>query len=250
MLQRRGVVHASWAVALLAWSSSETVPLLPRGASASEPPNGLFRLCPDRTPCVSSQDDRPRVWDNPWAYDGSEAEAMRSLRAALVRRDDATVLETTPRYVRAAFASRSPLGAPRTDVIEWYLTPGDALIQFRAERLGGDADLGANRERLEKLRIQLGFEKVPVLRNRRRALIVIESPLDTFGPAEAERDALGFTPSERTPSESPYDYRDADPFARPWAAPDAQMRERRAADAGEALKSAWLRESDDRVRSR
>jgi hypothetical protein len=35
---------------------------------------------------------------------------------------------------------------------------------------------------LESVRIRLGWEEVPILRNRRRALFFGESPFDDFGP--------------------------------------------------------------------
>ena len=47
----------------------------------------------------------------------------------------------------------------------------------------GPSDLGANAGRLERLRKACGFDKLIVLRNRRRALGVFETPLDSFGPS-------------------------------------------------------------------
>ena len=38
---------------------------------------------------------------------------------------------------------------PDADDVEWYFTPDDLLVQFRAERRSGGADFGANRRRLE-----------------------------------------------------------------------------------------------------
>lgn len=71
------------------------------------------------------------------------------------------------------------------DDAEWFFVDpdSDAIIEFRAARRGDRSDGGANARRLEKIRIALGFEKVPVLRNRRRALFIMESPLDAFGPS-------------------------------------------------------------------
>ena len=55
-------------------------------AFAAAPPDGLF---PDCAPngCVSSQDDRPAAWDNPWEYDGDAASAQTRLVAALTSGD-------------------------------------------------------------------------------------------------------------------------------------------------------------------
>jgi hypothetical protein len=61
--------------------------------------------------------------------------------------------------------------------------------QFRSARRRNKSsgsmfgDFGANKNRMEKMRIALGWEKVPVLRNRKRALVFFESPFDTFGPS-------------------------------------------------------------------
>merc|ERR1711908_259067 len=105
------------------------------------------------------------------------------------------------------------------DDAEFFFTPNDVLVQFKSVRRSG-TDFGANRKRLEKARIALGWEKVPVLRNRRRALVVVESPLDSFGPALY--------------SET---YQDADPMAGAFKPPTKFER-------------AWMKESDDRVRSK
>jgi len=71
------------------------------------------------------------------------------------------------------------------DDAEWYFVDptSDAVIEFRSARRGNKGDNGANARRMERIRIALGLEKVPVLRNRRRALFFMESPLDAFGPS-------------------------------------------------------------------
>ena len=51
-----------------------------------------------------------------------------------------------------------------------------------------------NIDRSESIRQQLGYLKLPVLRNRRRTFVFGESNLDTFGPGSA---ALG-PPAEMT----------------------------------------------------
>ena len=96
------------------------------------------------------------------------------------------------------------------------------LASFSTLRRGSSlpTDLGANRKRLERARIALGWDKVPVLRNRRRALVVVESPFDSFGPANY--------------GES---FADSDPGASPFKPPTAGER-------------AWIRAADDRVRSK
>ena len=156
-----------------------------RRATAAPPKEGLFDDCSNA--CVSSQDDRPAVWDNPWVAEQEPSIAMKRLRSVVEKKLQGSVTEQDERYLRAEFVERGPLGTTIDDA-EFYFTPNDVLVQFRAARRGDAPDFGANRKRLEKARIALGWEKVPVLRNRRRALIVVETPFDSFGPGTYERD--------------------------------------------------------------
>lgn len=62
-----------------------------------------------------------------------------------------------------------------------------------ASRLPNLPDGGRQRKRLEAIRLSLGWEQVPILRNRRRTLVVIESPWDTFGPTPPADQQFGGT---------------------------------------------------------
>eukprot|EP00316_Scyphosphaera_apsteinii_P000167 CAMPEP_0119306534 /NCGR_PEP_ID=MMETSP1333-20130426/7269_1 /TAXON_ID=418940 /ORGANISM="Scyphosphaera apsteinii, Strain RCC1455" /LENGTH=257 /DNA_ID=CAMNT_0007309853 /DNA_START=27 /DNA_END=800 /DNA_ORIENTATION=+ len=222
------------------------------GAKATAPANGLFPDCPLQDNCVSSQDDRPQAWDNPWDADDPPEKAMLRLRQIIETKLKGDVVEADGRYIRAKFESNGLTGKSIDDA-EFFYAPNDTLIQFRAERRGESKnDFGANRKRLEQARIALGYEKVPVLRNRRRALVVVESPLDSFGPAMYERDELGFTARDLVPAEANRRemYRDLDPKSSPWVTPTVKMKELKASELGENLNELWRRESDDRVRSK
>mmetsp|Transcript_29311 Transcript_29311/g.41802 ORF Transcript_29311/g.41802 Transcript_29311/m.41802 type:complete len:211 (-) Transcript_29311:77-709(-) len=150
--------------------------------------DGLFDNCPENlllSSCVSSQDDRPQYFLAPWCYDGSYTSAKRKLLDQLLQISKAKILgnidESPDRYISVLFPT--DLGSDVYDETEFYFTPNDNTIQFRSLRRGNNVpDFGANRNRLEKLRIALNFESVPVLRNRRRVLFFVESPLDSFGP--------------------------------------------------------------------
>ena len=162
------------------------------------PAPGLFPDC--SAACVSSQDDRPSVWDNPWIAEEEPRKAMKRLRSLVEKKFGGRVVLEDDRYLAAQFVSRGPLGGEVVDDAEWYFAPNDVLVQFRAARRGETpSDFGANRDRMEKLRIALGWEKVEVLRNRRRALVVVESPFDSFGPATYDRDEYGFTNRDLVP---------------------------------------------------
>lgn len=136
---------------------------------------------------MSSQDDRPAVWDNPWEYDGSAKTLAQRIRMALAAEPGAQLLESNDdAYVHANVAA--PGGA--VDHVELYLMPGDNLVQFRAERIPrGTPDFGGNRRRLERLRVQLGLDKTIVLRAR-TTVLGLESPLDWFGPAEYDAEGV------------------------------------------------------------
>ncbi|KAG8466891.1 hypothetical protein KFE25_008270 [Diacronema lutheri] len=163
-------------------------------AARADVQGDLLRPC-ERIACVSSQDDRPVVWDNPWEYaDARQAAAlMQRLRDVLAAQPGCEVVEADSRYVRAVVNVLAD-GSVR-DELEFYLTPDDVLVQFRAQRSpAGVPDLGANRQRVERLRKTLGLAKLPVLRDRTTRLW-FESPLDQFGPAEY--DASGLAPLGR-----------------------------------------------------
>lgn len=69
------------------------------------------------------------------------------------------VVASSPRYVRVEFDAGKALPASVDDG-EFYFTPGDALVQFRCSRRNGPTDFGANRRRMDGIRLALNFESV------------------------------------------------------------------------------------------
>lgn len=175
--------------------SAVVVPALARGAEVAAPDTigiddkGQFGLCPDNamlTSCVSSQDDKPAVFLAPWCYDGSYSFAKDLLLSQILSIPGATVkrnptMEDNDRLVAVEF--RDPANNAFIDDAEFYFTPNDNTIQFRSIRRGNQFDFGANRKRIEQLRIALRFESVPVLRSRKLSLWFGESAFDSFGPS-------------------------------------------------------------------
>ena len=97
------------------------------------------------------------------------------------------VLLNEGRYLRVVFTDGK---TNEKSVGEFYATPNDTTIQFRLGSLDrglATAAVGSlrNIERAEMIRKQLKFTKLPVLRNRKRALFFVESDFDTFGPGSA-----------------------------------------------------------------
>jgi uncharacterized protein (DUF1499 family) len=167
----------------------------------------LLAECPTEKSCASSQDDRPPVFQEPWQYDDStQAKAMRRLKGYVESMPGVEVITAEEGYLRADLTEKGVVNE-----LEFFFTPNDSIIQFRASRRGEGDDKGANQKRMERIRIALGFEKIPVLRNRRRALFFLESPLDRFGPTYGQ--------NAPTPEDLQQAYKDSDPKAPEWGNP-------------------------------
>lgn len=179
--------------------------------------DGLLADCPHNNKfgggaaCVSSQDDTPGVFAEPWDYAESTSldwqDQMARLEGALTkvtqrRGDEMRLLLKQGRYVRVVFTDAK---SNERSVGEFYFTPQDTTVQFRLGSLSGSGNgllpfsqSLSNMVRAEELRKELRFLKVPVLRNRKRSFFFVEADgLDTFGPGSA---SLG-PPAEMTTGE-------------------------------------------------
>ena len=180
--------------------------------------DGLMADCPHTSNllkgagCVSSQDDTPGVFAEPWDYsdvyynDDSYAKQTDLLILALQTTskqhgDEVEVLLQSGRYLRVAFKDGST-GESSTG--EFYFTPNDTTVQFRigSTTVTSGSLVGrslSNMERSERVRKALRYTKIPVLRNRKRKWIFVESDyMDGFGPGYSE--AMG-PPAEISPGE-------------------------------------------------
>eukprot|EP00566_Odontella_aurita_P017250 CAMPEP_0113526774 /NCGR_PEP_ID=MMETSP0015_2-20120614/929_1 /TAXON_ID=2838 /ORGANISM="Odontella" /LENGTH=271 /DNA_ID=CAMNT_0000425139 /DNA_START=430 /DNA_END=1245 /DNA_ORIENTATION=+ /assembly_acc=CAM_ASM_000160 len=170
--------------------------------------DGLLADCPHSrvainygAGCVSSQDDTPRIFAEPWDYSevptGLDPDyQMRMLIPAIElvagrRGDKVEVLMRAGRYLRVLFSDTK---TNEKSIGEFYFTENDTTVQFRIGSLSpGSAGSFIssslrNMERAESIRKELRYLKIPVLRNRKRSLFFGESDFDTFGPGSA---ALG-----------------------------------------------------------
>lgn len=160
--------------------------------------------------CVASQDDTPGIFAEPWDYSDAadyllyryedEQLVMNKIVTAIhlvsaKRGDQVRILLREGRYLRVVFTD----GRSQEESIgEFYITPNDTTVQFRVSSkspsenkplLAFSSSSLRNTDRAELIRKELRFLKLPVLRNRQRALFFVESDvLDTFGPGSA---ALG-----------------------------------------------------------
>lgn len=180
--------------------------------------DGLLADCPHTSNklkgagCVSSQDDTPGVFAEPWDYseeytdEDSYVKQTDLLILALQtvskqHGDEVDVELQSGRYLRVAFKDGST-GESSTG--EFYFTPNDTTVQFRmgSSAMTSGSLVGrslSNKERSERIRKALRYTKLPVLRNRKRTWVFVESDdMDGFGPGYSE--ALG-PPAEMSPGE-------------------------------------------------
>ncbi|KAL7508028.1 hypothetical protein ACHAXN_007604 [Cyclotella atomus] len=185
--------------------------------------DGLLADCPHEknllggvgAGCVSSQDDTPGIFAEPWDYsdsvsvssnDNAFERQMDLLILALEttakeRRDEVKIQLQSGRYLRAIITDGT---SGETSVGEFYFTPNDTTVQFRIASMKSAATKGLGRslsniDRSERIRKAMRYTKVPVLRNRKRTFFFVESDqFDSFGPGYSE--ALG-PPEELSPGE-------------------------------------------------
>jgi hypothetical protein len=167
--------------------------------------DGLLADCPHgmlkaNAGCSSSQDDTPGIFSEPWDYSESEApnnsldwEAQMAILVPAIqivssrRGDSVEIVSKIGRYLRVLFVDGK---TGEQSIGEFYFTPNDTTVQFR---VGTTASTKArvvssslrNMERCELIRKELRYQKLPVLRNRKRTLFFGESEFDSFGPGSA-----------------------------------------------------------------
>ena len=111
--------------------------------------NGFLTACPASPNCVASQatDQKHRI--EPFSFSDAPEEAFARLKQVLEQRDDTTIIEATPGYLRAEL--RTVLFV---DDGEFLLDSARNVIQVRSASRLGYSDLGKNRSRMEEIRVQ------------------------------------------------------------------------------------------------
>eukprot|EP00747_Dinoflagellata_sp_TGD_P068228 gnl/TRDRNA2_/TRDRNA2_155623_c1_seq1.p1 gnl/TRDRNA2_/TRDRNA2_155623_c1~~gnl/TRDRNA2_/TRDRNA2_155623_c1_seq1.p1 ORF type:complete len:202 (-),score=50.63 gnl/TRDRNA2_/TRDRNA2_155623_c1_seq1:30-635(-) len=186
------------------WRAGAAPQLLPPPAGSAPPlcdnapwcwgaPGGALGSCSGLEPravCLTSADDRPPYFLNPYEYEDSLDDALTALEKAVVRLGG-EVLEKKKKgdgfdaYLWAYFAKSGVDGG--LDV-EWVFLPNDNIVDAKALSRGDTGGLGnffgknSATKLLEDVRLKAGWTEVYILRNRKNALIVGQSPFDGFGP--------------------------------------------------------------------
>ena len=137
---------------IMFWSS--TVILAGRPANLGLK-NKLLAPCPKSPNCVLSQqsDEKHRI--QPLAYTGSLEVAKKRLSQVLMSLENARLITQNRDYWHVEFTTR---WLRFIDDVEFYFPESEALIHLRSASRWGYTDFGANRKRVEKIRVQ--FEKM------------------------------------------------------------------------------------------
>lgn len=106
--------------------------------------NGKLTSCPGSPNCVNSQSENPQAKIAPLA-----PVSIAQLRAIIEGMERTTIIEQTDNYLYAEFKSQL-MGY--VDDVEFYLDSAANVIHVRSASRLGKSDLGANRQRIEKIR--------------------------------------------------------------------------------------------------
>ena len=112
--------------------------------------DGKLQACDGGPHCVSSLSRDPEHHIEPFHYSGKREEARQALLRVLRNTPDAEVVTESPDYIHVEFTS--PL-MRYVDDVEFTLPSAENIIQVRSSSRIGYTDFGANRERIERLRL-------------------------------------------------------------------------------------------------
>ena len=113
--------------------------------------NGQLRPCPSSPNCVCSERQVEAAFIEPLTYPATAEEAWRSAKQAIVENGGSIVSEEKG-YLHARYVT--PL-MRYVDDVELRLDTNNRVIHIRSASRVGHSDLGANRQRVERIRIEL-----------------------------------------------------------------------------------------------
>lgn len=119
---------------------------------AGSPPNNLgvtnsqLAPCPSSPNCVSSYATDKDKKVAPWIYNGTQEQAQKKLVELLQAKENVTLIEDSPSYIRAEFET-ALMGF--VDDVEFVIE--DGIVKMRSASRVGYSDLGANKDRIDAL---------------------------------------------------------------------------------------------------
>jgi len=112
--------------------------------------NDQLKVCGEKPNCVSSYSKDKVHTIKPFALKGDKKESMESLAKTIKSMKGAKITTQSDTYIKAEFTS-GLMGF--VDDVEFHLK--DGAIQVRSESRVGYSDMGANRKRIEAIRMKL-----------------------------------------------------------------------------------------------
>ena len=113
--------------------------------------NGLLKPAPDSPNAVSSQTTGEYHRIEPLRYKGTAEPAMAALKSVIESTPRTSIVEERADYLYVEFTSRL-IGY--VDDVEFYFPPDEKIIHVRSASRLGYSDLGANRKRIENIRMK------------------------------------------------------------------------------------------------
>lgn len=110
--------------------------------------DGLLRACPLTPNCVCSEQQDKRAYVAPLSYSIAHANAWRSVKQAIIETGGEIVTERNG-YLHARYIT--PL-MRYVDDVELRMDEDRHIIHIRSASRVGHSDLGANRQRVKKIR--------------------------------------------------------------------------------------------------
>ncbi|HEX6549966.1 MAG TPA: DUF1499 domain-containing protein [Gammaproteobacteria bacterium] len=122
---------------------------------------GKLSPCPPKRDCISTQASDPEHYIAPIAYSSNRNQARLDLIKAVYAVGDARLVSNHSTYLRVEYPTGNhdnnssqyyyqPESA--VDEVEFYLSPATHNVEMRSIARLGLFDVGANRDRLEKIR--------------------------------------------------------------------------------------------------
>jgi uncharacterized protein (DUF1499 family) len=119
--------------------------------------NKQLKACPPSPNCVTSFCDPEDTvhFIEPFTFSGKADEAMNSLRKVILNQERSAIIVEKPNYIHAEFTSKL---MRYVDDVEFLLDDKNKKIHIRSASRLGSKDFGVNRERIEKIRTDLGWK--------------------------------------------------------------------------------------------
>jgi uncharacterized protein (DUF1499 family) len=118
--------------------------------------SGSLKPCPPSPNCVTSQCDPSDTehFISSVKFTGKLSEAKEKLKAVILNQPRAVIITEKDNYIHAEFTSKI---MRYVDDVEFYLDSKTNTLHFRSASRLGRSDFGVNRARIEKIKIELGW---------------------------------------------------------------------------------------------